>query len=400
MTMIHHKFADKGQIRSGTMANGRIQHTRIYDPDGGVDIINVYQRVWAHDAVAEVTAQRKTVWNALNKCLDGIPVLAPSSTTSSCDQIKKWRIWRYDSAPRKPRGPSRLLSSRSTASRCSARKWSTKGKLDPIVAGDFETSSRRLRRRQLLNILNDAKPQMRDADGVLLDARQDSLMLMPGVGHVLNTQDIYEGLRAIPVNKLGLRRSSQSSWPHGGTVCRGPGDMRPIGLSHPVGKASDAMSRAFGHCQAELVGGLAVALDIAKVPPELRQLVLLWITGFTQSFEEPLETKRPLTEWANCWRSWPRHLRVSALWAQRFLPICRVTAARATFGRLRAGLYYSLDSSGLTNNGLQKELLDRLRVCELISDDGDGNEWRSMPRCSGCFPDFDSRRRRNAEART
>ena len=73
MTMIHHKFADKGQIRSGTMANGRIQHTRIYDPDGGVDIINVYQRVWAHDAVAEVTAQRKTVWNALNKCLDGIP---------------------------------------------------------------------------------------------------------------------------------------------------------------------------------------------------------------------------------------------------------------------------------------------------------------------------------------
>ena len=73
MTMIHHKFADKGQIRSGTMANGRIQHTRIYDPDGGVDIINVYQKVWAHDAVAEVTAQRKTVWNALNKCLDGIP---------------------------------------------------------------------------------------------------------------------------------------------------------------------------------------------------------------------------------------------------------------------------------------------------------------------------------------
>ena len=129
-----------------------------------------------------------------------------------------------------------------------------------------------------------------------------------------------------------------------------------------------------------------------------------------------------------------RYLRVSALWAQRFLPICRqakylgaqlsydsyedatvqhrVTAARATFGRLRriltsrsnlsltarvrlwsacvgAGLYYSLDSSGLTNNGLQKvrvlvqkqlraiarmpthithisnqELLDRLGVCE------------------------------------
>lgn len=140
--------------------------------------------------------------------------------------------------------------------------------------------------------------------------------------------------------------------------------MRPIGLSHPVGKASDAMARAFSHCSKELVGGLAVALDI--VPPELRQLVLLWITGaqyhvrgFTQFFEEPLVTRvsdKPLNEWGSCSKSWPRFLRVSALWKQRFLPVCRVTAARATYGRLH--------SSGLTNNGLQKELLDRLGVCE------------------------------------
>ena len=259
MTMIHHKFADKGQIRSGTMANGRIQHTRIYDPDGGVDIINVYQRVWAHDAVAEVTAQRKTVWNALNKCLDGIPArnqvllcgdfntqlphcrgvtgtavmntkyrdardehelldilrlhgLVAANTfhdakhytycgpgsRSQLDYLfmrsnqatglskqtrglhnfpmlaargagyhvpllahvpRKWRIWRYDSAPRKPRGPSRPelqqhikahagqvdqslrkalelpfdsieavdRANISSPSRCSARKWSTRG---------------------------------------------------------------------------------------------------------------------------------------------------------------------------------------------------------------------------------------------------------------------------------
>ena len=107
---------------------------------------------------------------------------------------------------------------------------------------------RRLRRQQLLNILNDAqyqekkrnihgiyklvdrlapkrtqvKPQMRDDRGVLLDARQeaettasylrrlyvgkpceDTLMLLPGVDPVLTAQDIYEGLRAIPVNKAG-----------------------------------------------------------------------------------------------------------------------------------------------------------------------------------------------------
>ena len=469
-------------------------------------------------------------------------------------------------------------------------------------------------------------------------------MLMPGVGHVLNTQDIYEGLRAIPVNKAGpkhlalnaLYRSAAAwlapifaeflaSWWDGrvpyipqpfkdarlvmltkpGKVCRGPGDMRPIGLSHPVGKAllralrekilpwatqfmaytpqwgylcgreaSDAMSRAFGHCQAvralcqtqtqsinqrraghqrqELVGGLAVALDIAKafdsvphgeinlamqdakVPPELRQLVLLWITGaqyhvqgdcgnlavdvgrgvrqgcvlspllyilvvarihtklrgtfgdeadqlldyfaddtlfhqeftsvgdFRQAIDRVGKLLEVLAQAGLCVnddktqvlfklagsrakhflhevtdaRRDGRHLRVSALWAQRFLPICRqakylgaqlsydsyedatvqhrVTAARATYGRLRriltsrsnlsltarvrlwsacvgAGLYYSLDSSGLTNNGLQKvrvlvqkqlratliarmpthithisnqELLDRLGVCE------------------------------------
>ena len=388
-----------------------------------------------------------------------------------------------------------------------------------------------------------------------------------------------------------------------GKVCRGPGDMRPIGLSYPVGKAllralrekilpwaaeymahtpqwgylrgreaSDAMARAFSHCskvralcqtqtqsinqrraghqRQELVGGLAVALDIAKafdtvphveinlalqaaqVPPELRQLVLLWITGAqyhvrgaggdiavdvgrgvrqgcvlspllyilvvarihsvlrgtfgdeadqlldyfaddtllhqdfdtAQGFRQAIErvgqllevlaqaglnvnddktqvilrlagsrAKQYLHEVTEERRD-GRFLRVSALWKQRFLPVCRqakylgaqssydsyedatvqhrVTAARATYGRLRriltsrsnlslssrvrlwsacvgAGLYYSLDSSGLTNNGLQKvrvlvqkqlraiarmpthithvsnqELLDRLGVCE------------------------------------
>ena len=39
MTLIHNKLAEAGCIRSGAMAGGRIQHTRIYDPDGGVDIM-------------------------------------------------------------------------------------------------------------------------------------------------------------------------------------------------------------------------------------------------------------------------------------------------------------------------------------------------------------------------
>ena len=135
-----------------------------------------------------------------------------------------------------------------------------------------------------------------------------------------------------------------------GRLCRGPSDLRPIGLSHPLGKAmlralrqkilpyaekfmhhvpqwgfmprreaSDALARAFRHCEAvrslckmqtlsinsrwegktrtALAGGLAVALDISKafdsiphaeinsalqaasVPVEIRRLVLCWITG-------------------------------------------------------------------------------------------------------------------------
>ncbi|CAE7403450.1 pol [Symbiodinium sp. CCMP2592] len=862
MTLIHNGLAHKGQIRSGTMANGRIQHTRIYDPDGGIDIINIYQRVWSHGAVADVTAQRKTVWNALNACLDGIPArnqvlvcgdfntqlphckgvtgTAVSNTTyrdkrdehelldilrlhgliaantfhdakqytycgsgsrSQIDYLfmrsnqaqglskrahglhkfpllaargegyhvpllahvpRRWRIWRYDSAPRQPRGPSRpelqrhikdhvahvehylqqaLVSPfdsveavdqaiievqnqiatqvqhvpvqhqrpwqnldlrtvlkqawahlRQARARrgCGLRDvfqaWRHMQQFSKLIKST-RTPCRRLRRQRLLSILNDAqyqerkrnihgiyrlvdrlapkrtqaRPQMRDDAGVLLDARQeatktasylrclyvgepcvDPLMLLAGVGQILTTQDIYDGLQAIPVNKAGPKHLALNSmykhasawlapiyaeflasWWNGrvpyipqpfkdawlvmltkpGKVCRGPADMRPIGLSHPVGKAllralrekvqpwateymaytpqwgylrgreaSDAMARAFGHCSAvralcqsqtqninhkraghqrqELVGGLAVALDIAKafdsvphaeinlamqaaqIPPELRQLVLLWITGaqyhlkgeggnltvdvgrgvrqgcvlspllyimvvarlhsqlrsafgdeadqildyfaddtlihqeFTspQGFREAIErvgkllevlaqaglninddktqvllrlagsrAKRMLQEVTETRRD-GRQLRVSALWMQRFLPVCkqakylgaqlsyeayedatlhhRVTAARATYGRLRriltsrsnlsltsrvrlwsacvaSGLYYALDSSGISNNGLQKvrvlvqkqlraiarmpthithvsnqELLDRLGVCE------------------------------------
>ncbi|CAE6960767.1 pol, partial [Symbiodinium sp. CCMP2592] len=835
MTLIHNGLAHKGQIRSGTMANGRIQHTRIYDPDGGIDIINIYQRVWSHGAVADVTAQRKTVWNALNACLDGIPArnqvlvcgdfntqlphckgvtgTAVSNTTyrdkrdehelldilrlhgliaantfhdakqytycgsgsrSQIDYLfmrsnqaqglskrahglhkfpllaargegyhvpllahvpRRWRIWRYDSAPRQPRGPSRpelqrhikdhvahvehylqqaLVSPfdsveavdqaiievqnqiatqvqhvpvqhqrpwqnldlrtvlkqawahlrqararRSCGLRDVFQAWRHMQQFSKLIKST-RTPCRRLRRQRLLSILNDAqyqerkrnihgiyrlvdrlapkrtqaRPQMRDDAGVLLDARQeatktasylrclyvgepcvDPLMLLPGVGQILTTQDIYDGLQAIPVNKAGPKHLALNSmykhasawlapiyaeflasWWNGrvpyipqpfkdawlvmltkpGKVCRGPADMRPIGLSHPVGKAllralrekvqpwateymaytpqwgylrgreaSDAMARAFGHCSAVRALCQSQTQNInhkraghqrqelaAQIPPELRQLVLLWITGaqyhlkgeggnltvdvgrgvrqgcvlspllyimvvarlhsqlrsafgdeadqildyfaddtlihqeFTspQGFREAIErvgkllevlaqaglninddktqvllrlagsrAKRMLQEVTETRRD-GRQLRVSALWMQRFLPVCkqakylgaqlsyeayedatlhhRVTAARATYGRLRriltsrsnlsltsrvrlwsacvaSGLYYALDSSGISNNGLQKvrvlvqkqlraiarmptnithvsnqELLDRLGVCE------------------------------------
>lgn len=42
----------------------------------------------------------------------------------------------------------------------------------------------------------------------------------------------------------------------------------------------------------------------------------------------------------------------------------RVTAARAAYGRLRTCLYYALDSSGVTINGLQQDLLRRLGIEE------------------------------------
>ena len=73
MTLVHTKLANRGNIRSGTLADGRIQHTRIYDVNGGIDIVNIYQRAWSHGSVAEVTAQRKKVWTALSQCLDSLP---------------------------------------------------------------------------------------------------------------------------------------------------------------------------------------------------------------------------------------------------------------------------------------------------------------------------------------
>ena len=69
MTMISTKLAGRGCIRSGTLAGGRIQHTRIYDHHGGIDIINVYQRVWSHGTVDDIKAQRKKVWDRVGAVL-------------------------------------------------------------------------------------------------------------------------------------------------------------------------------------------------------------------------------------------------------------------------------------------------------------------------------------------
>ena len=73
MTLVRTTVADKNHIRSGTLANGRIQHTRIVHQHGGIDIINVYQKVWSHGDVSSLLSQRLIVWTALAKCLDGLP---------------------------------------------------------------------------------------------------------------------------------------------------------------------------------------------------------------------------------------------------------------------------------------------------------------------------------------
>ena len=60
MTLNHTKTAGKGAIRSEVLADGRIQHTRIYNHQDGIDIVNVYQRVWAHGLVDSIKSQEKS----------------------------------------------------------------------------------------------------------------------------------------------------------------------------------------------------------------------------------------------------------------------------------------------------------------------------------------------------
>ena len=187
-------------------------------------------------------------------------------------------------------------------------------------------------------------------------SRKDHYTLPCAHGNPLTQQDILESLKAIPCKKAGpahiahnvayrvgaetlapvlhgflqdwwsggrpyIPQAWKDAWliliPKPGRPCKGPGDMRPIGLSHPIGKAilralrtkimpyaqrymehvpqwgfvpgrevADALARAFRHCQAvqtlckqqsvsinnrmdgitrrQVAGGLAVALGISR----------------------------------------------------------------------------------------------------------------------------------------
>ena len=50
-----------------------MQHTRIYNAKGGLDVINVYQKVWSHATAEVVREERRKVWDAIADCLDRIP---------------------------------------------------------------------------------------------------------------------------------------------------------------------------------------------------------------------------------------------------------------------------------------------------------------------------------------
>ena len=183
---------------------------------------------------------------------------------------------------------------------------------------------------------------MRDARGAILDTWQESVstakylseqyadpgrqvvapefLAMPDHSAILTQDDVQQGLQAIPARKAGPRhlawnvmykhaapflanilgefmqrwwcgarpyipQSFKDAWlimlMKPGRLCRGPSDLRPIGLSHPLGKAmlralrqkilayaeqfmhhvpqwgfmprreaSDALARAFKHCEA------------------------------------------------------------------------------------------------------------------------------------------------------
>ena len=60
---VHTKLAGRSSI--GALADGRIQHTRIYDVNGGIDIINIYQKGWSHGSVAEIAQEGLGSFNAM-----------------------------------------------------------------------------------------------------------------------------------------------------------------------------------------------------------------------------------------------------------------------------------------------------------------------------------------------
>ena len=133
--------------------------------------------------------------------------------------------------------------------------------------------------------------------------------------------------------------------PKPGRPCKGPADMRPIGLSRPIGKAilralrakilpfaqrymacvpqwgfvpgrevADALARAFGHCQAvqqlckqqstsinnrmdgivrrKVAGGLAVALDISGAFDTVRHSEIMLALQAADGSEAPNITAR------------------------------------------------------------------------------------------------------------
>ena len=73
LTMVSTRLATRSCIRTCVLANGRIQHTRIYRQNGSIDVINIYQRVWSRESAETIASQRKTVWNAMRELLDSLP---------------------------------------------------------------------------------------------------------------------------------------------------------------------------------------------------------------------------------------------------------------------------------------------------------------------------------------
>ena len=73
MTMVSATLAPRSCRRTCTMADGRIQHTRIFRQKGSIAVINIYQRVWSHESTENIIAQRLMAWNALRALLDSLP---------------------------------------------------------------------------------------------------------------------------------------------------------------------------------------------------------------------------------------------------------------------------------------------------------------------------------------
>lgn len=147
---------------------------------------------------------------------------------SSCEPIRipsRWRVWHYGLQPPRPKGPSRLRTSIASIRPCSrpsgrGRMQSSaklSGRHGDISFGFMRSSSRPDGIGEATNAHRRGPPYGYGTGGGGPDLRDPRHPGRPA------SHSCSKGW--LPLSQISFR------------VCKGPADLRPIGLSHPVGKA-------------------------------------------------------------------------------------------------------------------------------------------------------------------